>query len=102
MLTLNRPMQTDQLEIDSDHFPEESSTVIPISGVPEQVSLSSVTLSRLDYIETGSRSSSASRALTLMFFLTDVALIDFRVTLRISPAYPGVIPESVMIPAGSN
>ncbi len=63
---------------------------------------SSVTLSRLDYSETGSRSSIGSRALTLMFFLTDAAVVDFPVTLKISPTYPGFIPESVTIPAGSS
>ena len=63
---------------------------------------SSVTLSRLDYSETGSRSSIGSRALTLMFFLTDAPVADFPVTLRISPTYPGFIPESVTIPAGSS
>jgi hypothetical protein len=62
----------------------------------------SVALSRLDYSETGGRSSIGSRALTLMFFLTDAPVADFPVTLRISPTYPGFIPESVTIPAGSS
>jgi hypothetical protein len=54
----------------------------------------------LDYSETGSRSSIGSRALTLMIFLTDAPVADFPVTLKISPTYPGFIPESVTIPAG--
>jgi len=65
-------------------------------------SLPSATLSRLDYSETGSRSSIGSRALTLMFFLTDAPVADFPVTLRVSPTHPGFIPESVTIPAGSS
>ena len=37
-----------------------------------------------------------------MFFLTDAPVADFPVTLKISPTYPGFIPESVTIPAGSS
>jgi len=37
-----------------------------------------------------------------MFFLTDAPVTDFPVTLRISPTYPGFIPEAVTIPAGSS
>jgi hypothetical protein len=40
--------------------------------------------------------------LTLMFFLTDAPVADFPVTLKISPTYPGCIPESITIPAGSS
>jgi len=77
-------------------------TPAPISEKLLNTGRPSVTLSRLDYSETGSRSSIGGRALTLMFFLTDAPVADFPVTLRISPAYPGFVPESVTIPAGSS
>ncbi len=88
--------------VDRDWLPKRTSPVVPISGTLPKTGLPSVTLSRLDYRETGSRSSIGSRALTLMFFLTDAAVADFPVTLKISPTYPGFIPESVTIPAGSS
>src|SRR5207249_3746663 len=88
--------------VDRDWLPKRTSPVVPISGTLPKTGLPSVTLSRLDYRETGSRSSIGSRALTLMFFLTDAAVADFPVTLKISPTYPGFIPESVTIPAGNS
>ncbi len=75
--------------VDRDWLPKRTSPVVPISGTLPKTGLPSVTLSRLDYRETGSRSSIGSRALTLMFFLTDAAVADFPVTLKISPTYPG-------------
>jgi len=95
-------MHIEELEIDPNWLPKRTSPVAPISGTLLKTGLPSVRLSRLDYSETGSRSSIGSRALTLMFFLTDAPVADFPVTLRISPTYPGFVPESVTIPAGSS
>ena len=95
-------MHIEQSEIDPDWLPKRTSPVGPISGTLPKTGLPSVTLSHLDYSETGSRSSIGSRVLTLMFFLTEAPVAEFPVTLRISPTYPGFIPESVIIPAGSS
>jgi hypothetical protein len=95
-------MHIEELEIDPKWSSNGRSTVALISRPPPKAGIPSVTLSRLDYSETGGGSSIGSRALTLMFFLTDAPMSDFPVKLRAGPLHPGFIPESVTIPAGSS
>ena len=93
-------MHTEELEIEPVWLPKTMSAVAPLSGTLSRAGIPSVTLSRLDYSETGSPSSIGSPALTLMFFLTEAPAADFPVKLRVSPTHPGFIPELVTIPAG--
>ena len=95
-------MHIEELKTDPHWLPNATSPLVPRPGKISRVGIPSVTLSRLDYSETGGGSSIGSRALTLIFFLTGAPVSDFPVNLRVAPLHPGFIPESVTIPAGSS